>query len=193
MSTALVLLFLVSILSLLVGLISPALTKKLIKLDLSRRKILTIFGGLTVLFFVLIGVTSPTPQPKVATDKQVEGVSTKNVIPLPSASFASSSAILQSSPSPSPTQKPSPKVIYSPTPKPSIIVSPALQQVPQIQSSQSAPCGTYINTYGNEVPSPCHYDSAPAGATAKCVDGTYSYSQSRRGTCSHHGGVAQWL
>jgi len=28
--------------------------------------------------------------------------------------------------------------------------------------------------------------------TAKCRDGTLSYSQSRRGTCSHHGGVAEW-
>ena len=32
-----------------------------------------------------------------------------------------------------------------------------------------------------------------AGATAICRDGTYSYSANRRGTCSHHGGVAQWL
>jgi hypothetical protein len=30
-------------------------------------------------------------------------------------------------------------------------------------------------------------------ATAVCADGTYSYSANRRGTCSHHGGVAQWL
>ncbi|MEU6481710.1 DUF3761 domain-containing protein [Streptomyces sp. NPDC047017] len=34
---------------------------------------------------------------------------------------------------------------------------------------------------------------APAGATARCSDGTYSYSAHRRGTCSHHGGVAVWL
>jgi hypothetical protein len=33
----------------------------------------------------------------------------------------------------------------------------------------------------------------PAGATALCNDGTYSYSANRRGTCSHHGGVAIWL
>ncbi|WP_246281870.1 DUF3761 domain-containing protein [Fodinicola acaciae] len=26
-----------------------------------------------------------------------------------------------------------------------------------------------------------------------CRDGTYSYSQHRRGTCSHHHGVATWL
>jgi hypothetical protein len=33
----------------------------------------------------------------------------------------------------------------------------------------------------------------PAGATARCRDGTYSFSQHRQGTCSHHGGVAEWL
>jgi hypothetical protein len=36
-------------------------------------------------------------------------------------------------------------------------------------------------------------DAVPPGATAKCRDGTYSYSQHRSGTCSHHGGVAEWL
>lgn len=25
------------------------------------------------------------------------------------------------------------------------------------------------------------------------IDRTYSYSQNRRGTCSHHGGVTRWL
>ncbi len=33
----------------------------------------------------------------------------------------------------------------------------------------------------------------PDGATARCRDGSYSLSAHRRGTCSHHGGVAQWL
>ncbi|MFC4911398.1 DUF3761 domain-containing protein [Actinomadura gamaensis] len=33
----------------------------------------------------------------------------------------------------------------------------------------------------------------PSGASAVCRDGTLSYSQHRRGTCSHHGGVARWL
>ncbi len=31
-----------------------------------------------------------------------------------------------------------------------------------------------------------------SGATAKCRDGSLSYSAHRRGTCSHHGGVAEW-
>ncbi len=51
----------------------------------------------------------------------------------------------------------------------------------------------YTNSYGERVQSPTYYQSAPAGATALCRDGTYSFSRSRRGTCSHHGGVAKWL
>ncbi|ENY7771786.1 MULTISPECIES: DUF3761 domain-containing protein [Acinetobacter] len=33
----------------------------------------------------------------------------------------------------------------------------------------------------------------PSNATAKCRDGTWSFSLNRRGTCSGHGGVANWL
>jgi uncharacterized protein YgiM (DUF1202 family) len=51
----------------------------------------------------------------------------------------------------------------------------------------------YTNTYGERVQSPTHYNTIPAGATAICRDGTYSFSRNRRGTCSHHGGVAKWL
>ena len=51
----------------------------------------------------------------------------------------------------------------------------------------------YINSRGERVQSPTYYQTAPAGATAICRDGTYSFSRSRRGTCSHHGGVAVWL
>lgn len=66
--------------------------------------------------------------------------------------------------------------------------------VPPAQPAQpSCPNGTYVNTYGNVVCSPYASSSAPAGATAKCVDGTYSFSQSHSGTCSHHGGVSTWL
>ncbi|WP_316685514.1 MULTISPECIES: DUF3761 domain-containing protein [Ralstonia] len=34
---------------------------------------------------------------------------------------------------------------------------------------------------------------APNGTTAQCCDGSYSFSESHRGTCSRHGGVAGWL
>lgn len=55
--------------------------------------------------------------------------------------------------------------------------------------------GSYINKRGKRIHSPAHSKSGtrPYGATAQCGDGSYSFSQSRRGTCSHHGGVNQWL
>jgi hypothetical protein len=53
--------------------------------------------------------------------------------------------------------------------------------------------GTYMNTNGQTVPRPENCSAPPKDATAQCRDGTYSFSQSHRGTCSHHGGVAKWL
>ena len=53
---------------------------------------------------------------------------------------------------------------------------------------------SYGNVNGNTVHSPAYSSNGvPAGATAQCRDGTYSFSLRRSGTCSHHGGVAQWL
>lgn len=51
----------------------------------------------------------------------------------------------------------------------------------------------YTNVDGNQVHRPEAAPAAPDGATAQCGDGTYSSSQHRSGTCSHHGGVAAWL
>jgi len=53
----------------------------------------------------------------------------------------------------------------------------------------------YTNSKGEWVPSPTRTpdNQPPAGASAQCRDGTYSFSRSRSGTCSHHGGVARWL
>lgn len=60
-------------------------------------------------------------------------------------------------------------------------------------SHATSPIRYYTNSKGYRVQSPTYYNSVPAGATALCRDGTYSFSRSRRGTCSHHGGVAKWL
>jgi hypothetical protein len=64
-----------------------------------------------------------------------------------------------------------------------------------VQSNNLSNDNYYTNTAGNTVHSPAYSEnnSIPVGATAKCRDGTYSFSQSRRGTCSHHGGVASWF
>jgi hypothetical protein len=53
--------------------------------------------------------------------------------------------------------------------------------------------GYYTNVDGQRVQRPVFTDSAPSGASALCRDGSYSFSQHRRGTCSHHGGVSMWL
>ncbi|MFM0173563.1 DUF3761 domain-containing protein [Paraburkholderia sediminicola] len=54
---------------------------------------------------------------------------------------------------------------------------------------------TYTNRDGNTVHAPARSSSgkAPEGATARCRDATYSFSRHRNGTCSRHGGVADWL
>ena len=43
------------------------------------------------------------------------------------------------------------------------------------------------------TPAAARTTAAPPGATARCVDGTYSFSAHHSGTCSHHHGVATWL
>ncbi len=53
--------------------------------------------------------------------------------------------------------------------------------------------GYYTNVSHHRVHRPVHSNQVPAGASAHCRDGTYSFSEHRRGTCSHHGGVAEWL
>ncbi len=80
------------------------------------------------------------------------------------------------------------------------ITTPPVNQVVEngtyvapVATTPSCTNGTYVNSAGNTVCSPETSTTVPPGATAQCVDGTYSFSQSRSGTCSHHGGVAQWL
>ncbi len=53
--------------------------------------------------------------------------------------------------------------------------------------------GTYVNSNGQTVKRPENCSGPPDGASAQCRDGSYSFSHSRRGTCSHHGGVSKWL
>jgi hypothetical protein len=80
---------------------------------------------------------------------------------------------------------------------------PPVTEAPQEPATQAAPppagngtdCGSdsYLNSSGNCVHDPVTANGPPAGATAKCNDGTYSFSQHHSGTCSGHHGVAEWL
>lgn len=70
---------------------------------------------------------------------------------------------------------------------------PVHQAVPR--DAELVSHGHYRNKAGQEVHSPSQTKDGkvPAGASAQCRDGSYSFSKSPRGTCSGHGGVANWL
>ena len=51
----------------------------------------------------------------------------------------------------------------------------------------------YTATSGHRVHREVRASNAPTGATARCRDDSWSFSENHRGTCSHHGGVARWL
>ena len=74
-------------------------------------------------------------------------------------------------------------------------VSKSTLSAPASPAPISAPAnpGTYTNVDGQQIQRPTMSDTVPAGASAHCRDGTYSFSTHRRGTCSHHGGVDQWM
>lgn len=70
-----------------------------------------------------------------------------------------------------------------------IVCSPALAR-----STCHSNGGTYTNVDGNQIPDPACLPKGKhvSGETAICRDGSHSFSQHHSGTCSGHGGVAQW-
>jgi len=64
---------------------------------------------------------------------------------------------------------------------------------PAAAPAAAAPAAAKSSTASKSAPTAAASNTDPAGATAKCKDGTYSKSQHHAGTCSHHGGVAEWL
>ncbi|WP_443024595.1 DUF3761 domain-containing protein [Sphingomonas sp. ERG5] len=67
------------------------------------------------------------------------------------------------------------------------------RHAPQSRTYGSSSDEYYTARSGNRVHRPIRAARAPAGASAQCRDGSWSFSENRRGTCSHHGGVARWL
>jgi hypothetical protein len=75
------------------------------------------------------------------------------------------------------------------------LVVGAIPDVAPAYDPGSTNCGFYINRDGQSVPRPCgnwRNQPTPQGASARCRDGTYSFSRHHSGTCSRHGGVAGW-
>jgi hypothetical protein len=55
--------------------------------------------------------------------------------------------------------------------------------------------GYYTNSSRHRVHQPAKSlnGAVPSGASARCADGDYSFSEHHSGTCSGHGGVTEWL
>jgi outer membrane biosynthesis protein TonB len=96
---------------------------------------------------------------------------------------------------PAPTADPTP----TPTPAPTLAATPA---PPPAVAPAAAPVAAVPAPAPRVAPPPPPVAQPPAadpyapataaGASAVCADGTWSYSKSRSGTCSHHGGVHWW-
>lgn len=143
-----------------------------------------ILGGVKV-----AGLSATTPPSEAVLPAQTQNIAT----PTPTSSATTSpTPTFTPTPTVKPTNTPTPtvKIVATPTPTIYIVVPPKATPTPAQGLDND---NHYINSAGNEIHSPAHANSVPDGATAICRDGTYSFSASRRGTCSHHGGVSQWL
>jgi hypothetical protein len=184
MSDISILLFLLSIVALPIGLIKP---KWILRRDGVSRKQFGLWGVLAVIVsLIMVGSTAPTPTPAPS----VQGATIE-------ASLTPASETIQEA---SPSPLPSPAEVVSPKPSPTLAPTSKPSPVKTATPTPSSNSGlsndnTYTNSAGSTVHSPAYTNDGgvPAGASAQCGDGTYSFSQSRRGTCSHHGGVAKWL
>jgi len=90
------------------------------------------------------------------------------------------------------------KVTYTTVPQRGCVVIGTYSKPAPASVGRSVPTvgrGFYTNSQGQAVRRPARTlnSQAPLGASAQCRDGSYSFSAHHRGTCSHHGGVAQWL
>jgi hypothetical protein len=149
--------------------------------------------------FVVVGVTAPPAPARPVTD----------VAALPVATVPATTAVASTLPRPTtaPAAEPAPVADHSVTvtlaaePPTVAVRSPSAtasdpSSVAGGEPGLPAACGGdthYRNVDGACVPRPAAAVSAPQGATARCHDGTYSFSLNHRGTCSEHGGVAEFL
>jgi hypothetical protein len=89
-------------------------------------------------------------------------------------------------PAPAPTPTP------APTPPPTAAPLPPAQPAP-MPTPTAPPAPTTPPAASNKPLPPNAVPPAQGAPTAKCKDGSLSYSKHHSGTCSNHGGVDTWL
>lgn len=157
----------------------------------SPRKRSGVILGSIVGLFILIGITgshqqtptanlTTTPDSSKAAQSSNDSTDTASSQTLTPSDASSSSGSSISMPAPAPSDSSSTDTSSSDT---------------GLSDTNLSNDNSYTNVDGATVHSPADSTdgSVPVGATAQCVDGTYSFSQHHSGTCSHHGGVASWL
>jgi hypothetical protein len=172
-------LFLISIPAFFLSLIWPKAILPLFRGKLDEKGMRWLFGLLIPVFLILIGITADQKevQNKVPVATNQEASQTKDA-PITQVE-QDAEDIPESATSKVETKKETPKTYEETRQVQPIVVAPTT-------------CGEdyYKNVDGNCIRRP---SSSPSGASAKCRDGSYSYSAHRQGTCSGHGGVASWL
>ncbi len=123
-----------------------------------------------------LGVVTPPASSTYSIPTYSDPAPTSTVTPTPTTTAGQAAPLVQNppkttAPKPAPKPKAAPKTTAPP---------------------KQTECGAdyYRNVDGTCVHRP---SDNPAGATAICNDGSYSYSQHRQGTCSGHKGVRTWL
>jgi len=140
-----------------------------------KKVVLGVIGvGLGLIGLASIGTSNALPSSSNV-NSSVEATATPVVTPV---------SAVKTTPSISPSSSPE-QVIVAP------VATPVSTNTPAASSLSND--DYYTNVDGNSVHAPAMSNSVPAGASAVCGDGSYSFSQHRSGTCSHHGGVARWL
>jgi hypothetical protein len=118
-------------------------------------------------------------------------VTTTAVTTMPVSTAPAYSTTSSQPPTSSSSAAPAPTQVAAPAPATTIRISTSTTAAAPAPTSCSG--DYYRNVDGNCVHRPVAAPGAPAGATARCNDGTYSFSTHRQGTCSGHGGVSAWL
>lgn len=160
-------------------------------------------GGILVAVVIIGIITAPAP-PSGAPAAAQAAIATSAAAAGPTAdSSASSSSPTPADPPPAAADQVAPApaaaapVIAAPVQASAPVAAPPPAPARAPAPAPAASCDEathYVNSSGSCIPRPeVSTGGAPAGATARCEDGDYSFSRHRSGTCSGHGGVAQWL
>ena len=215
MSSFSTIVLLASILCLIIGLINPVVFSRWFGKNINRKRIAMIFGGLMVASFIATGAfassseTKPQPKPQAVTQEaSTPKIETKTdniafqVENKDDSTLEKGQTKVQQD-GKNGTKETKYKVTYTDgeeTAREIISETITVQLINKIvlngtkvtapAASSPSQSNTYTNVDGNTIESP---SSNQSGATARCKDGTYSHSQHRSGTCSGHGGVAEWL